>query len=87
MTWKPRLIQGGRSAAVHPSVNTEASVVLELVRPPGPQTLAIPSDAGAPRLSTVADVAEQDLATPPHLRRGEAEVPIVATILGPGMFP
>ena len=87
MTWKPRLIQDGRSLAVHPSVNTEASAVLELVRPPGPQTLAIPSDASAPRLSTVADVAEQDLATPAHPQRGEAEVPTIATILGPGMFP
>ena len=87
MTWKPRLIQGGRSAAVHPSVNAEAPAVLELVRPPEPQTLAIPSDSSASRSSTVTDVAEQDLATLPHLRRGEAEVPIVATILGPGMFP
>lgn len=87
MTWKPRLIQGGRSLAVHPSVNTGTPEVLELVRPPGAQTLTICSDTGAPRLSAVADVAEQDLATPAHPQRGEAEVPIIATILGLGMFP
>lgn len=87
MTWKPRLIQGGRSLAAHPSVNTEATAVLELVRPPEPQVRAILTDASAPRVLTLTDVAGKDLATPAPLRRGEAEVTIVATILGTGMFP
>jgi len=87
MTWTPRLIQGGRSPAAHPSVNTEATAVLELVRPPEPQVRAILTDVSTPRVLTLTDVAGKGLATPAPLRSGEAEVPIIATILGPGMFP
>lgn len=87
MAWKPRLIQGGRLPAVHPSVNTEAPPALELVRSPEPQTPADPRDAGTPPSTTVDDVAGHGPATPPPRRHDRTTSPRIATIHGPESFP
>lgn len=53
MTWEPRLIQGGRSPAVHRSATTEALPALELVPPLETQTPATLIEVGVTRSSTL----------------------------------